>query len=166
LADAYNNRGLAYSHKGELDKAIADFNKAIALDPRDGWAYKTRALLWFDRKAYDKAWGDVKKAQELGASIDPQFLDALCRATSRKDEPRPAENGTEASIHPLGPRGDVALMTLHQDFAQLFSCVTRIRRAARTWGKPDLTLVDKLTGSCEGISQRRGRLVGPSCLGP
>jgi hypothetical protein len=34
LAMAYNNRGVAYRAKGEGDRAIADFNKAIELNPK------------------------------------------------------------------------------------------------------------------------------------
>ena len=32
-ATAYNNRGVAYDRKGDKEQAIADFDKAIALDP-------------------------------------------------------------------------------------------------------------------------------------
>jgi tetratricopeptide (TPR) repeat protein len=38
-ADAYNGRGVAYSDKGNLDHAIADFDKAIMLDPKNAFAY-------------------------------------------------------------------------------------------------------------------------------
>jgi tetratricopeptide (TPR) repeat protein len=31
---AYNNRGVAYQAKGDNDRAIADYNQAIALDPK------------------------------------------------------------------------------------------------------------------------------------
>jgi tetratricopeptide (TPR) repeat protein len=33
-ADAYNNRGIAYGHLGDRDRAIADFSAAIRLAPR------------------------------------------------------------------------------------------------------------------------------------
>jgi tetratricopeptide (TPR) repeat protein len=33
LALAYAARGLAYEHKGDRDRAIADYSKAIELDP-------------------------------------------------------------------------------------------------------------------------------------
>src|ERR1700733_3327823 len=33
LALAYNNRGLAYADKGDLDHAVADYGEAIELDP-------------------------------------------------------------------------------------------------------------------------------------
>ena len=30
---AYNNRGVAYSNKGEVNRAIADYRKALEIDP-------------------------------------------------------------------------------------------------------------------------------------
>ena len=33
-ADIYNNRGIAYRTKGEVDRAIADYSKAIEINPR------------------------------------------------------------------------------------------------------------------------------------
>jgi tetratricopeptide (TPR) repeat protein len=42
LAAAYNNRGIAYGEKGEYDRAIADYNRAIQLDPKLAFAYNNR----------------------------------------------------------------------------------------------------------------------------
>ena len=42
LAIAYNNRGNAYKANGDLDRAIADYNQAIALDPKYALAYNNR----------------------------------------------------------------------------------------------------------------------------
>lgn len=48
IAQAYYGRGRAYEEKWEWDKAIADYNELIRLDPTDagaydrrGWAYGT-----------------------------------------------------------------------------------------------------------------------------
>jgi len=38
-AEAYNNRGLAYSDKGQYDQAISDFTKALEIKPRFAAAY-------------------------------------------------------------------------------------------------------------------------------
>lgn len=35
-AISYNNRGVAWSAKGDHDQAISDFNEAIGLDPKPG----------------------------------------------------------------------------------------------------------------------------------
>ena len=46
-AAAYTNRGLALAKKGNVDAAIADYTKAIAIDPNLAWAYYSRG------EAYD-----------------------------------------------------------------------------------------------------------------
>src|SRR6266496_4192063 len=44
FAPYYNNRGLAREAKGDLDGAIADFNRAIELDPKLAISYHNRGL--------------------------------------------------------------------------------------------------------------------------
>ena len=39
---AYYNRGIAWSEKKEYDKAIADYNKALAVDPNNANFYVNR----------------------------------------------------------------------------------------------------------------------------
>jgi len=66
-ADAYNNRGIAYSEgKGQYDQAISDFNKAIEINQKDAWAYNNRGLAYAEGKGqYDKAIFDYNKAIEI-----------------------------------------------------------------------------------------------------
>ncbi len=68
LATRYNNRGIAYGNKGDYDRAIADHNKAIELDPRYAKAYNNRGVDYAD-KDYEKALADYNKAVEL----DPKY---------------------------------------------------------------------------------------------
>ena len=44
LAWAYNSRGAAYYAKGDLDRAIADYDEAIRLDPKEAIAYNNRGV--------------------------------------------------------------------------------------------------------------------------
>ena len=44
----YTSRGCAWESKKEYDKAIADCNEAIRLDPRDAVAYQNRGHAWFE----------------------------------------------------------------------------------------------------------------------
>lgn len=41
---AYNGRGLARYYKGDLDQALADYDKVIAIEPNFAEAYGNRAL--------------------------------------------------------------------------------------------------------------------------
>jgi tetratricopeptide (TPR) repeat protein len=44
MAWAYEGRGTALMQSGKMDKAIADFTRAIELDPEIVWAYYNRGL--------------------------------------------------------------------------------------------------------------------------
>ena len=45
-AETYTKSGDAWQDKGELDKAIEDYNKAIRLDPDYSSAYNNRGTAW------------------------------------------------------------------------------------------------------------------------
>jgi len=68
---AYNNRGLPWNAKGEYDKAIADFDQAIGLDPKLALAYNGRGYAWNAKGENDKAIADFDQA----IGLDPK--DAL-----------------------------------------------------------------------------------------
>jgi len=44
MAWAYEGRGTAFMQLEKMDKAIADFTRAIELDPQIVWAYYNRGL--------------------------------------------------------------------------------------------------------------------------
>ncbi|MGO8690239.1 MAG: tetratricopeptide repeat protein [Thermoguttaceae bacterium] len=64
-AVGYNNRGFAWYNKGERDKAIADYDQALALDPNLAAAYNNRGLAWNKEGEYDKAMADFNQALAL-----------------------------------------------------------------------------------------------------
>ena len=49
-----NNRGFAYQSKGDYDRAIADLNEAIRLDPKLALAYNRRGLAYHHMGDYDR----------------------------------------------------------------------------------------------------------------
>jgi tetratricopeptide (TPR) repeat protein len=65
LAGVYLNRGLAYQTKGDLDRAIADFNQAIQLDPKFAAAYNNRGVAYEAKGDLDRAMADVSQAIQL-----------------------------------------------------------------------------------------------------
>ena len=65
LAEAYNNRGIAYSDKGELNRAIQDYNKAIELKPDFAEAYNNRGVAYSDKGDFDQAIQDFNEAIKL-----------------------------------------------------------------------------------------------------
>jgi tetratricopeptide (TPR) repeat protein len=71
-AEAFSQRGNAWSRKNDYDKAIIDFNEAIRLDPNDASYYFSRGVAWRNKKDYYKAIRDYDEAIRL----DPN--NALC----------------------------------------------------------------------------------------
>src|SRR5262249_18904646 len=72
LAVFYYKRGDFWSDKDEVDKALADYNKAIEIDPNYAKAYDGRAGVLADKGETERALADYNKAIELDPK-DPQF---------------------------------------------------------------------------------------------
>jgi tetratricopeptide (TPR) repeat protein len=62
---ALYNRGWAYRNKGDYDRAIADYTRAIELDPKNAHAFSDRGVAHYDKKEYDLAIADATRALEL-----------------------------------------------------------------------------------------------------
>jgi lipoprotein NlpI len=71
-AVAYSNRGRAYDAKGDGDRALADYNEAIRLDPKYARAYNDRGVSYNVKRDYDRAIADFNAAIRL----DPKYAAA------------------------------------------------------------------------------------------
>lgn len=65
LVGAHNNRGSLYNDKGEYDRAIADFDRALALDPNYYLAYGNRGVANQKKGDFHGAIADFNKTIEL-----------------------------------------------------------------------------------------------------
>ena len=61
----YNDRGNIWRYKKMYDLAIADYNDAIRLDPRNAVAFHNRGIAWQDKHELDKALIDYTEAIRL-----------------------------------------------------------------------------------------------------
>ena len=68
-------RGKIYLDSGDDEKAVADFDQAIAQNPRKTQAYYYRGLAYKSAQKYELAVKDLTKAAALGSSYaDPHYV--------------------------------------------------------------------------------------------
>ena len=60
--------------KGDYDRAMADFNETIRLDPKHALAFRRRGVIYAKKGDYDRAIADYNEAIRL----DPKYALALC----------------------------------------------------------------------------------------
>lgn len=65
IAIAHYNRGWAYSKKDDYDRAIEDYDRAIALNPKDASAYYYRGYTYRSKGDYDRSIDDYDRAIAL-----------------------------------------------------------------------------------------------------
>jgi tetratricopeptide (TPR) repeat protein len=65
MAGAFHNRALAWHHKGDLDRAITDYDEAIELNPNYSNAFGGRANVYASMGELDRAIADKDKAIDL-----------------------------------------------------------------------------------------------------
>jgi tetratricopeptide (TPR) repeat protein len=64
-AEALSKRGEAKRRKGDLDGALADFERALALQPDLAAAYSGRGLVRNAKEDFERALADLRRAFEL-----------------------------------------------------------------------------------------------------
>jgi tetratricopeptide (TPR) repeat protein len=73
MAIAYNNRGNAYTTKGEYDLAIRDYDQSIKLNPMYAKPFNNRGVAYQKKGEYDLAVENFDAA----IKIDPNYADAF-----------------------------------------------------------------------------------------
>src|SRR6185503_6948287 len=65
LAEAHLNRGRVYQAAGDAARALAEYDRVIALDPANFFAHNNRGVLHLDAKRFEAALADLTRAIEL-----------------------------------------------------------------------------------------------------
>jgi len=68
------NRGDAYKANGEYDKAIADYSRALKIDPLRAEVYASRGHMYTELKEYDKAIADLDYSLKLKPELSGAYL--------------------------------------------------------------------------------------------
>ncbi len=90
---AYNNRGHYYRQNNQIEKALADYNEALKIDPNYYLTLNNRGKVYFDRGQIDIAMADFNKC----LSIAPSFVNAL----GNRGATHAAKNNFEAALADL-----------------------------------------------------------------
>jgi tetratricopeptide (TPR) repeat protein len=69
LARLYARRGGAYQAQGDVNRAVADYNESMRIDPTYPSAYNNRGNVWYHKGDFDRAIADYSQAIRL----DPKY---------------------------------------------------------------------------------------------
>ena len=87
-AEALNWRGMAYEDMNQLDKALTDFNKAIAVSPNYADAFNNRGEVFRKQKKYNEAANDFRQAIKLDKNFaEPHYNLALINEIQHQYKP-------------------------------------------------------------------------------
>lgn len=75
FATALYNRGNAYESKRDYDRAIANYTDAIAIDPKDAFAFNNRGVAYRAKGDVVRANADFAEAARLGLKDTKPFQD-------------------------------------------------------------------------------------------
>ena len=73
------NLGAAYSNSENYKQAVAEYLRAVEIEPENGDAHHGLALGYYQLKNYDLAWKHIKIAEKLGVEISKDQLNAIKR---------------------------------------------------------------------------------------
>ena len=76
-AEVYDNRGTCYADLGQHERAIEDFDKAIALNP-NFLVYNNRGCSYFNLEQYEQATQDLDKAIQLMPDFAASYIVRGC----------------------------------------------------------------------------------------
>jgi tetratricopeptide (TPR) repeat protein len=75
---AYNDCGCTHTAKGDYDRAITDFTKAIQLDPDFAEAYNNRGDAYIGKDDYDRAIAELNRAINLKPTLVKAYINRAC----------------------------------------------------------------------------------------
>jgi len=105
IAEAYNDRGVAYYSKGQFDLSIADYNNALEINPRFAVAYYNRGNAYRSKGQYDQAIADYNNALEINPRYAMAYYNRGIAYYFKKEYDKSLENVKKAQelgykIHP------------------------------------------------------------------
>jgi tetratricopeptide (TPR) repeat protein len=98
---ASRERGIFAYRSGDLDGAIAEFDRAIRLDPTSAAAYVDRGIVLYRLQRFERAFADIAQAKRLERT---RAAKAAAAAAARKPRGPLAQQAPQANGYQLFPR--------------------------------------------------------------
>jgi Tfp pilus assembly protein PilF len=92
----FSNAGDARSRRGEYDRAIADYNKAIGFEPKNAAYYTRRSQAHYAKEDYDRAIADATRVIELDPANATAFNSRSSSLIFKGDYERAIADATRA----------------------------------------------------------------------
>lgn len=96
LAIAYSNRGNAYRFKGDVDRAIQDYDQAVKFDPKSAAVFINRGAGYDSKGQHDRAIQDYDQAIKLDPRQIVAFLNRGIAYNSKGQHDRAIQDYDEA----------------------------------------------------------------------
>jgi tetratricopeptide (TPR) repeat protein len=93
---AYSNRGVGYENKGDRDRALADYNEAVRLDPKNGDAFRNRGGIYDLKGDRDRAIANYDEALRLNTRDGVAYFNRGNIYESKGDHERAITDYNEA----------------------------------------------------------------------
>jgi tetratricopeptide (TPR) repeat protein len=112
LAVAHHGRAVAYVHKHDFARALADFDDAVRLEPNNSGNHQNRGNLYDLMGDYDKAIADYNESIRLGPRPSVYFDRGLARERHGDLEGAIADYLESARLNPtfMGPQQRLAAL--------------------------------------------------------
>jgi tetratricopeptide (TPR) repeat protein len=103
---AYMGRAVVYSAKKDHDRALAEFNAVLRLNPNDPFNLCNRAKIYIDKKEYDKAIADYTEALRIAPRFDHAYFSRAIAWLHKREYAKVLDDCDEAVT--LNPKNALA----------------------------------------------------------
>jgi tetratricopeptide (TPR) repeat protein len=153
---AFIQRGIAYRQKGDANRAIAEFSRALQIDPRNAQAYQGRGNALSSKADFDRAIADYSRALEIDPHLSLAYVNRGLAFVKKKDSARAIADYTAAIK--LDPKLALAYLNRGSAFARRGDydrAITDFTEALKLDGKLTLAYVNRgLAHAKKGIFDR------------
>ena len=105
----YFNRGVAYHHKGDYDRALGDYNRVLGLNPNYAEAYNNRGVAYHEQGDHERAIEDFNTA----IALKPHYAEPYNNRGTAYEFKSEVDN---SMTQPNGPRANPAMIRAIKDY--------------------------------------------------